>query len=151
MMGPVAIVVVATAIVACATTPKPDPGETLAVESTMQRYARALRTTNPDSVLPFFEPDGELVEPGMAALHGHSEIRAFLAPFVGKVEVDSVTVRTDSLHLRGDSASQWGIYRQIAGEPGKPKTTFAGHYAATWHRDADREWRFERLVMTPEP
>src|SRR5690242_9976147 len=71
-----ALTVAAVATIACATTPKPDPGEAVAVESRMQRYALALRSTNPDSVVAFYEPDGELVEPGMAALHGQTAIRA---------------------------------------------------------------------------
>src|SRR5690348_11671410 len=101
-----------------------------AVEQAMRGYAAALKDGAPEQIAAFYGKDGELLLPGMAELKGPEAIRAFLAPMVSAVEVESVAVTTDFVEVHGDSADLWGTYRQVAGEKGKPKQTYGGRYAA---------------------
>ncbi len=120
-----------------------------AVEQAMRGYAASLKDGTPEKIAAFYVKDGELLLPGMADLKGPEAIRAFLAPMVSAVEVESVAVTTDLVEVHGDSADLWGTYKQVAGEKGKPKQAYGGRYAALWHREADGKWRLARLLMQP--
>ena len=120
-----------------------------AVEQAMRGYAATLKDGTPEAVAACYTKDGELLLPGLAELKGPEAIRAFLAPMASAGEVESVAVTTDFVEVHGDSADLWGTYRQVAGEKGKPKQTYAGRYAALWHHEADGKWRLARLMMQP--
>jgi uncharacterized protein (TIGR02246 family) len=121
-----------------------------AVEQAMKGYAATLKGGTPEAVAGWYMPDGELLLPGLPPVHGRQAIRAFLAPMVGAVDVESVEVGTDLVEVHGETADLWGTYRQLAGEKGKPKEMHAGRYAALWHREAGT-WRLVRLMMQPVP
>ena len=122
-----------------------------AVEAAMQSYASALRSAPAATIAGYYAPDGELLLPGMAPLHGPAAIRAFLAPMIVGVEVESVGITTELLDVHGGTADQWGTYRQTAGERGKPKQHLRGRYAALWRHEKDGHWRLVRLMMQPLP
>ena len=117
----------------------------------MRDYAKTLRVGTPDEVAACYTTDGELLLPGLDSLHGREAIRSFLAPLADATEVESVDVETQLLEVHGRSASQWGIYHQVAGEKGKPKQQYRGRYSALWHREANGRWRLLRLMMQPLP
>jgi uncharacterized protein (TIGR02246 family) len=142
------LLVVAAALAAAPARAKTPPANR-AVERAMQGYAAALRDGTPDRVASWYAADGELLLPGLAALHGRDAIRAFLAPLASATEVASVEITTDLLEVRGATADQWGTYVQVAGERGKAKQTYRGRFAAIWHREADGRWRLKRLMMQP--
>lgn len=105
----------------------------------------------PADVAANYAEEGELMLPGLAPLHGRNAIRDFLQPMVESIEVESVEMSTTLLKTHGDTADQWGTYRQMAGEKGKAKQEYKGRYAALWQRDTDHQWRLLRLMMQPMP
>lgn len=121
------------------------------VEAAMQRYTALLKTGPVDAQVALFTEDGELLEPGMAPLHGRSAIKAFLEPIVAKYEVQSATSTSDAVEVYGDVAYQWGTYTQRAGERGQPGADYTGRYVASWHREADGHWRISRFLVQPFP
>jgi len=121
------------------------------VESAMQLYTTLLRTGPVDAQVALFTQDGELLEPGMAPLHGRDAIKAFLAPIVAKYEVQSAASTSDAVEVFGDAAYQWGTYTQQAGERGKPGAEYTGRYVASWRREADGHWRIARFLVQPFP
>ena len=123
--------------------------ERQAVELAMKEYAEALRVGTPETVVAHYTIDGQLLLPGLAPLRGREAIRAFLAPLVASTEVESVEVNTEVVETHGNTADQWGTYRQVAGERGKAKQTFQGRYAALWYLEKDGRWRLFRLMMQP--
>jgi ketosteroid isomerase-like protein len=122
-----------------------------AIEEATRGYTVTLRTGTAEAVAEWYTSEGELLLPGLAALHGRAAIRAFLAPLASATAVESVEMKSDLLEVHGSSADSWGTYRQVAGEKGKPKQTFRGRYAALWHFESDRRWRLVRLMMQPLP
>jgi len=123
--------------------------ERQAVELAMKEYAEALRAGTPETVVAHYTIDGQLLLPGLAPLRGREAIRAFLAPLAASTEVESVEVNTEVVETHGNTADQWGTYRQVAGERGKAKQTYQGRYAALWHLEKDGRWRLFRLMMQP--
>jgi len=117
----------------------------------MQQYTTLLRTGPVDAQVAMFTPDGELLEPGMAPLHGRDAIKAFLVPIVAKYEVQSAASMSDAVEVFGDTAYQWGTYAQQAGERGQPGADFTGRYVASWHHEADGHWRIARFLVQPFP
>ena len=123
--------------------------ERQAVELAMKEYAEALRVGTPEMIVAHYTIDGQLLLPGLAPLRGREAIRAFLAPLAASTEVETVEVTTETVETHGNTADQWGTYRQVAGERGKAKQTFQGRYAALWHLEKDGHWRLFRLMMQP--
>src|SRR5262249_57058060 len=73
------------------------------VEAAMQLYTNLLRTGPVDAQVALFTQDGELLEPGMAALHGRDAIKAFLAPLVAAFEVQSAATTSDTIEVYNDA------------------------------------------------
>jgi uncharacterized protein (TIGR02246 family) len=122
-----------------------------ALLAAMQRYTGFLKSVNSDSVAASFTADGELLEPGMAPLHGRSAIRAFLSPFDGKVTVDTAESVTDTIEAYGPIAYLWGSYHQVARMGEAAPSAFDGRFVAQWRLEADGKWRMSRLLMQPAP
>jgi uncharacterized protein (TIGR02246 family) len=121
------------------------------VQAAMQKYTDLFKTGPVDAVVACYAPDGELLEPGMAALHGRDAIKAFLTPLFAAVEVQAVEMTTDSIEVHDSAAYQWGTYSQRAAEHGKPAAAHHGRYVAAWRREADGQWRIARLMVQPFP
>ena len=127
------------------TAPDPRAG----IDAALSHYARSLLNAPVDSVAASFTPEGELIIPGLPPVKGRDAIRTFLSPLSAATNVVSVEMLSDSLAIAEPAAEQAGTYRQVAGPKAGPTQEYRGRYHATWHHDADGEWRLVRLVMKP--
>ena len=136
------------------TTPTAGPAarEVHEVEAAMQQYTTLLRTGPAEATAALFTAEGELLEPGLAALHGREAIRTFLAPLFAAVVVESATSESDAVEVYGNTAYQWGTYRQRVAEKsekGKAAKDYHGRYVASWRREADGHWRLAKMLVQP--
>ena len=115
------------------------------------RYAMLLRDGVPDSTVMLFAEDGQLILPGMNALHGRTAIYNLLAPMAGAIKVSSVDMWVDRAQVAGGTATSAGHYAQLAGPPNGVVKKYTGTYDATWVRGTDGVWRFTQLEMHPDP
>lgn len=121
------------------------------VEAAMQQYTVLLKTGPAEATAALFTADGELLEPGLAALHGREAIQTFLAPVFAAVVVESASTESDAVEVYGDAAYQWGTYRQRVAEKGKAANDYHGRYVASWRREADGRWRLAKMLVQPFP
>lgn len=119
------------------------------IEAALQRYTAAVKSGPVDAIVACYTEDADLLQPGMAPLHGRKAIRDFLAPLATQFAVESAEMASDSLQVFGDFAFQWGAYRQTAGPVGGKPGRYEGRFAAEWHREADGAWRMRRLMVQP--
>jgi uncharacterized protein (TIGR02246 family) len=142
-----AAVVAAPPVVAAA-----DPAQARReVEAAMQQYTALLKTGPPEALAALFTADGELLEPGLAPLHGPEAIRNFLAPVFTAVDVQEAATTSDEVDFHGDAAYQWGTYRQKVAEKGKPAKEYQGRYVAAWRRGTDGRWKLAKMLVQPFP
>ncbi len=121
------------------------------VVARMQSYAGFLKTGPVDSVAGSFASDGRLISPGMDPLIGPAGIRGFLTPLVAAFNVESCTMTAERVELYGSAAYEWGDYTQRAGPKGGQAADYHGRFVAELKREADGQWRIERLFMQPAP
>jgi uncharacterized protein (TIGR02246 family) len=121
------------------------------VEAAMQQYTVLLRTGPAEATAGLFTADGELLEPGLAAIHGREAIRAFLAPVFAAVNVESASTESEAVEVYGNAAYQWGTYRQRVAEKGKAGNDYHGRYVASWKRETDGRWRLAKMLVQPFP
>jgi uncharacterized protein (TIGR02246 family) len=140
-----------TTDVRSATSPPEEHPARQAIEGAMQHYTELLRTGPPEALAATFTAEGELLEPGMAAVHGRDAIRSFLAPLFSAVTVESASTESETVEVFGTAAYQWGTYRQRVAEHGKPAADYHGRYVAAWRREADGHWRLARMLVQPFP
>jgi len=138
---------------AAVSTPATPPGADARreVEAAMQQYTVLLRTGPAEATAGLFTADGELLEPGLAAIHGREAIRAFLAPVFAAVNVESASTESEAVEVYGDAAYQWGTYRQRVAEKGKAANDYHGRYVASWRRETDGRWRLAKMLVQPFP
>lgn len=121
------------------------------VEAATQEYTRLLKSGPPEASAALFAADGELLEPGMAALRGPEAIKAFLAPLFKAYEVQSAATEIEAVEVHGKAAYVWGTYTQRAGERGKDAAEYHGRIVIAWHKEGDGHWRITRLMVQPFP
>jgi uncharacterized protein (TIGR02246 family) len=138
-----------TSLLAAPAPPPPAEAAAREVEAAMQQYTVLLRTGPAEATAALFTADGELLEPGLAALHGREAIRAFLAPVFAAVDVESATTESEAVEIYGNAAYQWGTYKQRVAEKGKPAKDYHGRYVASWRREADGHWRLAKMLVQP--
>lgn len=138
-------------LAAAASAPPPGADARREVEAAMQQYTVLLRTGPAEATAGLFTADGELLEPGLAAIHGREAIRAFLAPVFAAVNVESASTESEAVEVYGDAAYQWGTYRQRVAEKGKAANDYHGRYVASWKREADGRWRLAKMLVQPFP
>jgi hypothetical protein len=92
----------------------------------MTRYTRFLKTGPVDSTTALFAADGQLLEPGMAALDGPRAIADFLTPLAAQFGVDTSAMTAGEIEVQGDTAYQWGDYFQRAGPKGQEPRRIGG-------------------------
>jgi len=119
------------------------------IAATLHRYTAAVKAGPVDAIVACYTEDADLLQPGMAPLHGRQAIHDFLAPLATQFAVESAEMASDSLQVFGDSAFQWGTYRQAAGPVGAKPGHYEGRFAAQWQRDVDGTWRMRRLMVQP--
>jgi uncharacterized protein (TIGR02246 family) len=120
------------------------------VTAAKHRYDEALKGPA-GGVAALFTEDGELLEPGMEALHGRSAILNFLAPFAKLAAVDSVRTDVGEVEVFGDSAVLWGQYHQTVTPQGQPALTLTGRIVAEFRRQAGGAWLLRRVIVQPFP
>lgn len=120
------------------------------VADALERYQRAARTVNPDSMAAFYSPAGTLFEPGIHPVRGRDSIRAFLASFPG-VRVHVATATPDTIEVFGGTAFVWGSYFERLAFPGQPLSEQHGKFVAEWVQQPDGRWLIHRLFRVPLP
>jgi hypothetical protein len=116
------------------------------LEAAIQRYNHLLQTMDADSMSRLFTPDGNLGD--MA--RGRDSIRKFLASFTN-VKVLSSTLTTDSILLKGDSATQTGTYQQSDIIDGKDTVHAKGSYTAKWQWNEPEGWLLSSMRTRSAP
>ena len=125
------------------------------VTAVLDRYAHALTLVNADSVAAYYADDGALLQPGSAPIVGRPSVRAFLAPFDGKVVVAREVILVDSTRRTDGAIRVWGTFEQVAGERGGAMQTSRGAYVADFVRGAGAPgtpagaWSIERFANLP--
>jgi uncharacterized protein (TIGR02246 family) len=114
----------------------------------MHRYDEALLGPV-EATVAMYAPNGELLLPGMAALHGPEAIRAFLAPLAAAVKVESVTTTVDAVEVHGNTAYAWGAYDQKVTPTGKATAEYKGRIITEWQRQPDGRWMVRRIMVQP--
>lgn len=114
------------------------------IESAMQQYERLLQKMDADSISKMFTPSGWL---GSIA-HGRDSIKQFLLTFTN-VKVLSASSTTDSIELKGLSATQNGMYYQTAVVDQKDTARLKGTYTVKWEWLPAEGWRIARITNNP--
>jgi uncharacterized protein (TIGR02246 family) len=118
------------------------------IEAATQEYASLLKALDATALAAFYTPDGELLEPGMAALKGPKAIQKFLGSF-GDVRIESATMASESIEAWGADAIQWGSYAQRVVVPGQPAADFSGRFVAQWTKASKGRWLLRRFLVQP--
>jgi len=151
MIGPlVAVALALRALAPAAALPAATASPEKEVRAALARYVELTRTMDHAALAAMFAPDGEIVNPGQDPIRGPEAIEAFLRQFAGyHVITNEMTPKRTS--VRGDQATQSGLYRQVVRTPDDQTLTVTGNFELAWIRGADRVWRFRRAETTPRP
>lgn len=114
------------------------------VEASMQQYDSLLKSMNADAISRMFTPGGKL---GNVA-QGRDSIRKFLSHFTN-MKVLSQTSDTRSIELKGDSATQTGMYLQTTVVDEKDTVHLKGSYETKWKWLNGEGWRIEKITTEP--
>lgn len=115
------------------------------IESAMYRYDLFIQKMDADSIAHLYAPGGDL---GNIA-HGRDSIRKFLLTF-NNVQVLTQSSVTDSIQLNGDSAMQYGSYKQIAVINKTDTLKLKGTYTANWIWLPAEGWRILKMNTRAE-
>ena len=122
------------------------------IEAALQQSATLIKGLEARAVIPRETPlipeSVKIRDDLWARAQAYKQIPQFscVAPLVAATEVESVEIHTGTLEVNGQTANQWGTYRQVAGAKGQPRQTYEGRYAALWHLESDGRWRLFRLT-----
>jgi ketosteroid isomerase-like protein len=135
--------------VACAAEPATnDVAVRREVSGALERYMRASRAVQADSIAANFAPTGMLFEPGINPIVTPDSIRAFVRMFTGAV-VESASVTPDTIEVHGPSAYLWGSYYERLSFPGQPRSEQRGRLVMHWVRDSTGQWLINRYLRVP--
>lgn len=112
---------------------------------------RALMAQDAEAVAGFFTEDAVLGESGLADVVGRTAIRGFLEAANRKRVVVHHRLIRDELLLAGDQAVEVAHFEETKQQPGGPPVHERGRTVTFWRREADREWRIARLVVSDLP
>jgi len=127
------------------------PGDPrLEVEAALAEYARNLRALDSAKLSAAYEPDGELLDPGMAPHRGPAAIKAFLDSFQGVV-IESAAMTPESSEVWGTAAVVFGTYAQRVRVGDTPAADYRGRFVAEWAKQPDGRWLIRRLLTQPSP
>jgi len=131
----------------------PDPANSAEsrreVRAAMEAFTDALRGAPPngDSLVGFFAPNGEILEPALVPLRG-DRIREFLSAF-GDLVVDEATLKIDTIETDGRIAIVWGWFTRRNVVPGQPPIEARGRAVYQWTKMEDGRWRIVRTMTQP--
>lgn len=114
------------------------------IEDAMHHYDSLLQTMNADAVSKMFTPDGKLGD----VAQGRDSIKKFLSGFTN-VKMLSQSSNTKSIELKGDSATQTGMYFQSDVVNGKDTVHLKGTYITHWKWLKGEGWKIEKITTQP--
>lgn len=114
------------------------------IEASMQQYDSLLKSMNADAISKMFTPDGKLGD----VAEGRDSIRKFLLQFTD-MKVLSQSSDTKSIELKGDSATQTGMYHQTTIVDGRDTVHLKGTYETKWKWMNGEGWRIEKITTQP--
>jgi ketosteroid isomerase-like protein len=126
-------------LTACSTQHTPDE-----IIKAMQRYDRLIEKMDADSIVNLYTENGEL---GTVAT-GRDSIRKFLATFTD-VHVISNVSDSDTIHIYGDSAVQFGVYKQEVILATKDTAHLKGKFRTHWIYEKNNGWKIRKIETTP--
>jgi uncharacterized protein (TIGR02246 family) len=118
------------------------------VEAALARYSQLVLVMDHAGIAALFAPDGELVNPGQAPVHGRAAIEAFLSGFSGFHVLSNSLVPSSTL-ITGDRAVQVGEYRQRVQTPESKVLEVSGSFKVEWVRSGADQWLILRMGTTP--
>lgn len=136
-------------VAACADTPSTAHATAQReIVDALDRYVRASRAVDPDSIAGSFAPGGMLFEPGIRPIVTRDSIRAFVRMFQGAV-VESASVVPETVETYGSTAYVWGSYYERLSFPGQPRSEQRGRLVMQWLRDSNGDWLLNRYLRVP--
>jgi uncharacterized protein (TIGR02246 family) len=129
-----------------------DSASRVDIRATMDAYSAALVSGNADRIAAFFTPDARLAEPGMDDVEGANAIHAMLRSFyVGGGVVTDVALDTETVHVDGADAFEFGSYHEKFRMAEGTEQTVRGRYAIQWRRGEEARWRIRRFLLNHLP
>ncbi len=119
-----------------------------AVDARLHRYEALMLAMDFPGIAAMFAPDGEMVNPKQAAVHGRATIARFLAGFSDYKVLANTDTATSTL-IDGDTAEQIGTYQQRVRSPGGKVFEASGRLEIEWVRGASGEWLIFQLATFP--
>lgn len=142
-MKPVFAAIIACFLLFCAACTK-QQNEQQRLSEALKHYNRLLTAQNADSLAQMYTPDGEMLGNGKLAAFGRDSIRSFLASF-SNIEVASNEMPVDSVRINGNTALQFGTYKQTAIINKQDTVRVKGEFTATWQRNEAGAWFLKRM------
>ena len=142
---------VAALTCACGTTSAPRSGgltDQALVGSALGHYSEIVLAMNHAGIAALFEPDGEIVREGQAAVHGRAAIDSFLSGFAS-YQVLANNLQPASTVVNGDTAEQVGSYQQRVRTPEGKVLEVSGRFKVVWGRAPSGEWLIRRMGTSP--
>ena len=124
------------------------PSDQARVEAELALYSELVLAMDHAGIAALFAPEGEIVNPGQAPVHGRAAIEAFLSGFSG-YRVLSNSVVPSSTQVTGEQAVQVGQYRQRVRTPDGKVLEVSGSFRAEWVRNGSHQWLIQRMSTTP--
>lgn len=125
-----------------------DQSDQARVEAALRHYSELVLAMDHARIAALFEPEGEIVNKGQAAVHGRAAIESFLSGFSGYHVLEN-NMRPASTVVRGNTAEQVGTYNQRVRTPDGEVLEVSGGFEAVWGRTSTGDWLIRRLGTSP--
>ncbi len=136
------ILLLLAALPCLAQTPTKDESLKKAIESMHQRYLDCLKRGDAQSFAELFTTDGQIFNPGIAAVSGRENILRDRQELFIRAKVLSGVIRTDHLEQSGDLAFELGRFSYTLSVDGQPGRIVEGKFITIWKRGEDGQWRY---------
>jgi len=127
----------------------PDPAAPLARAAA--GLDQALMAQDAVKAASYFTESAILGESGLDDVVGRAAIEAFLAEANTRRRVEFHRLVREELIPLGDRAIELARFDEIKRRPGADPVRERGRTVTFWRREADGEWRIERLVVSDLP
>jgi len=117
------------------------------IEARMQEYSARLLAADPAAIAALFTPEGEMVNPRQAPVHGRAAIEKFLASYAD-YHLLSNQDTTDSIGVDNDTAELIGTYAQKVRSPDGHIFEAKGRLEVNWAK-VNGEWLIVQLETFP--
>lgn len=131
--------VVVAGLLAGGCAPRPDPAaDEQAIRAIVTQWNGYLQSQNDSAIAAIYDSSGTLLPPGMPAVTGHEQIRAFWAQIWALKA--SLALTPEQVTVEGDLAVERGRWTWSQPLPDGTQHTDAGKYVVTWRR-VDGHWK----------